>query len=384
MATRFLILSTLLLAGCAGISPMKGMRQDESAEKPPVHDPFSIDLGYANWGLSLGNSPTWTGIRINFRDDRIDEINGLNVTLWAPGKVKGSEVNGIAIGLYGPAAENLTGISVGGIANSTEGDQIGIHAAGIANVATGDMLGVQVGGLATIADGDMVGLGASLIATVATDDMLGIHLGGLTTFSSGNMTGIHAGGLATVATGDMLGLNSALLFTVAMTGRLRGINLGGLAAISGKGICGISGALAGVVSGGDICGLTLAGLTVEAGEEGDAAALVREGIGGDEKAAEPPLQRESSLNGIAATLGRVKAHEINALTVAGLMNHAKRHNGFSVGVYNRVEEVQKGVTIGVFNSAETMDKFGFQLGLLNHVPTNPSWARWLPLFNTSF
>ena len=50
--------------------------------------------------------------------------------------------------------------------------------------------------------------------------------------------------------------------------------------------------------------------------------------------------------------------------------------------YNAVSGRQTGVTIGLFNYAEEIE--GIQIGLLNHVPSNPPWLRWLPIFNAKF
>ena len=50
-----------------------------------------------------------------------------------------------------------------------------------------------------------------------------------------------------------------------------------------------------------------------------------------------------------------------------------------MSAYNAVSGRQTGLTVGLFNHAE--DLCGIQLGLLNHVPSNPAWARWLPLIN---
>src|SRR5690606_9367185 len=49
----------------------------------PLHAQ-SVDLGAANAGLSIGNSPVWTGVRINWRDRDVQRVNGLNITIWRP------------------------------------------------------------------------------------------------------------------------------------------------------------------------------------------------------------------------------------------------------------------------------------------------------------
>ena len=56
--------------------------------------------------------------------------------------------------------------------------------------------------------------------------------------------------------------------------------------------------------------------------------------------------------------------------------------GLSVSAFNHVQGDVFGVCIGIFNWANRVR--GFQLGVLNHVRSNPKGLRWLPIFNTSF
>ena len=56
--------------------------------------------------------------------------------------------------------------------------------------------------------------------------------------------------------------------------------------------------------------------------------------------------------------------------------------GVSVSAFNHIRGYQRGVAIGVVNYA--YDIKGIQLGILNHVESNPRYLRWLPIFNTRF
>ena len=57
----------------------------------------------------------------------------------------------------------------------------------------------------------------------------------------------------------------------------------------------------------------------------------------------------------------------------------------AAGVFrSRAYATFRGVTLGLFNHAERMRGFGFQLGLLNGIGDNPRWAQWLPLINFRF
>jgi hypothetical protein len=51
---------------------------------PKITAAQSLDLTVNDVGLSLGDSRRVTGIRINFRDRRMEEVNGVNITVWSP------------------------------------------------------------------------------------------------------------------------------------------------------------------------------------------------------------------------------------------------------------------------------------------------------------
>ena len=70
----------------------------------------SLDLPNERYGMSLGNSKNFTGLRINFIDKEVDEINGVNVTLWRAKENKDAEVKGISLGLVSQEAGRLIGI----------------------------------------------------------------------------------------------------------------------------------------------------------------------------------------------------------------------------------------------------------------------------------
>jgi len=85
----------------------------------------SFDIGLNNTGISFGNSSYFNGIRFNFVDCGIEEINGINITFWQPERNPGSVINGMAIGLA-PSAGVINGISIGLGAVVAEKDLHGI------------------------------------------------------------------------------------------------------------------------------------------------------------------------------------------------------------------------------------------------------------------
>jgi hypothetical protein len=114
------------------------------------------------------------------------------------------------------------------------------------------------------------------------------------------------------------------------------------------------------------------------------AADERADEGADADVGTMPVEPVSSLSGLTVAGLGSRADEIHGVTLGLLGHQAALLHGLAVGAFNHVAEVQRGVSIGLVNSAERMEGFSFQLGVINHVPSNPPGLRWLPLFNASF
>ena len=126
-------------------------------------------------------------------------------------------------------------------------------------------------------------------------------------------------------------------------------------------------------SGGSVKGISLSILAVGSGEQVSGISLAGLAVGGPK------------VNGIQAALV-VGGEQVQGISIApayfrieGMDGYMK---GFSVSAFNHIEGEVFGICIGIFNWAYAVR--GFQLGVLNHVKSNPKGLRWLPLFNTSF
>ena len=75
----------------------------------------SLDLGVNGYGISFGNSDVWHGLRINLVDRDVEQVTGLNVSLWRPDGNEDAHFEGITFGLLGPEAERITGLGIGGL-----------------------------------------------------------------------------------------------------------------------------------------------------------------------------------------------------------------------------------------------------------------------------
>lgn len=290
-----------------------------SQEKTGSGGGSSLDLGISGVGISFGNSPRWTGLRLNWRDRYLERVDGVNITLWKPGGHVGGSVNGLALGL-GPRAGFLRGMSIGLLGVLPE------RAA----------YGVTIGGLGIVADGSVTGVNAGLLGIV----------------TEGRADGLSVAGLGLVTEGGALGINVAGLGVVS-EGTVAGINLAGLGLVAERGIHGLNAALLGVVTESELRGITVTGLGAVA--EGDMIGLTVGGLG---------VVSDRAVRGIGAALLKVDTRDLSGVSVAG---------------WTRIRHVQRGLSIGLFNQAEELH--GVQFGLLNYAGNNHGLARWLPIIN---
>ncbi len=289
--------------------------------------PQGFNIPARHWGLSFGNSTRFDGFRFNLIDKDIEKINGINFSLWGArddSRHTGT-VNGISIGL--PVAMGT---------RYRNGINIGIFGAG----AMQDMYGINLGGLGVGAGNNLKGINIGLLGVGSGNDLYGINFGGLGAGAGRDVKGITAGLLGAGAGNDMLGLNVGGL-GIGAGGTLAGINIGGL----------------GLGAGGNVKGISFGGLVIGGpGISGIQGALV---IAGEQ------VQGIS----MAPAYFRIESRE-------GYMK------GISVSAFNHIRGEVFGLSIGIFNWAYAVR--GFQLGILNHIKSNPKGLRWLPLFNTSF
>src|ERR1700722_11666782 len=78
-------------------------------------DSVRSDSSRIGTGLSIGNTAGVNGLRLNFRDSRLERVNGVNLTIWLPARGRGV-VNGLELGVpaTGSGSLNGVGIAIGG------------------------------------------------------------------------------------------------------------------------------------------------------------------------------------------------------------------------------------------------------------------------------
>jgi hypothetical protein len=348
----------------------------------------SLDLGVEERGISFGNSPRWSGLRLNLVDRHVERVTGLNLTFWMPGRNPDAVISGIAAGLLAPMGNEINGISLGGLAVVAESSISGISVGGLAVVSEGGLSGISVGGLASVIEGGTSGISMGGLAAVSEGGLSGISVGGLASVVNGGTSGIALGGLANVANNDVSGIMVSGLANV-VNGDFTGISISGLAAVTADGFSGIALSGGAVVSRADISGITMGGIgflyTRDSRREDDefnfslsyagikaenARWLVLHGI---------DIGIEEQLKGLGAAGISVRAGSIRGAALASVLVKARDLRGFSAGAVNYFDEYQAGLSIGIVNYAQRLN--GIQLGLINIAKNNASYIKVLPIVN---
>jgi hypothetical protein len=317
----------------------------------------SVDLMVNTYGLSIGDSRIVHGLRLNFRDDRMREVKGINATIWSPYSPARGDVTGMALGLPLTGARNIRGIGVGVMGVGADDSFTGLGAGLFGVGAGGDVRGIMIGGFGVGSGGNVTGLTIGGFGAGSGGNVTGITIGGFGAGAGGNVKGITFGGFGAGAGGDITGLQAGL-FGVGAGGNVKGITIGGF----------------GAGAGGDVTGLTIGGFGAGAGGTIRGVAIGGFGAGA-------PTVRALVLSVIAAG-----GHDVKGAILApvyfkvsddqgdpGLMR------GVSISSYNHIKGDQRGLTIGLFNYAWELN--GVQFGVLNYAANNPKGLRLLPLFN---
>jgi hypothetical protein len=199
---RILCIIAILLLGGSNL-----FARDSSSNGKALNFPAK------KYGISIGNSHEFTGIRINFADENVKRINGLNVTFWLRlFKNKNAIVNGISVGII-PTGGTLRPVNLGVLGTGTSQNLSGLSLGGVVIGATGNIKGLSVSGLVLMADGHK-----SVISGIA---MSGIGLG-----CGNTINGLAIAGLALGADVDINGVTSSLAY-IGCKNRYQGLAVTG-------------------------------------------------------------------------------------------------------------------------------------------------------------
>jgi hypothetical protein len=324
----------------------------------------SLDLTINHTGLSIGDSRFVRGIRLNFRDRNLEEVIGINATIWYPyDDARGGIVNGLALGLPVTGAREIRGLGLGVFGVGAEGNFTGLGIGGFGVGSGGEVKGIMIGGFGVGSGGGVTGLTIGGFGAGSGGNVKGITLGGFGAGAGGNVSGFQFGG-----------------FGVGAGGNVTGISIGGFGAGAGGHVKGLTIGGFGAGAGGDVTGITIGGFGAGAG--GTLRGLVIGGFG-----AGAPTIRGIVLGGIGAG-----GHDVKGGILAPFYfkieseddgrGELGRVKGVTVSAFNHVKGQQFGLSLGLLNYA--WEAHGLQIGALNYVRDNSRGKRLLPLFNRSW
>jgi hypothetical protein len=310
------------------------------------------------------------GVRIRFRDRGFERLNGVKMTLWRPREAaRGSGwVNGITVGMPLGGASRVRGIGVGLVGIDGRRTFHGIGAGGI-GLAAGRYTGIGVAGLGLLVRERFTGIGVSGLGATGRGSLRGLMIGGLGQGVTGSVSGLQVGGLGVVGYGSVRGISVGGLGVGSWQENVYGIQVAGLGVGARENIAGVTVAPAGVLSGANITGITTSGIFIRGVERIRGLQAAGAGVFGAE------------LQGI--TVGAVVAGGTDLGLIAAPAYYRGGSDGAMTGVsvsaFNHVRGEQRGLTIGLFNYAQTLS--GIQIGALNYAANNPTFLRLLPGIN---
>jgi hypothetical protein len=355
--------------------------------RPPALPAQSLDLTVNNFGISFGDSRRVNGLRINYRDRRMREVNGVNITVWTPYEEASGVVNGIALGLPVTGARTINGLATGVLGVGADDQIRGIGIAPLGLGAGGKLAGIMIGGLGAGGGGDIEGIAIGGLGVGGGGSLRGIIIGGAGAGGGGDATGIMVGGLGTGVGGRMRGLSVGGLGAGA-GGSLSGIAVGGLGVGSGGDVTGLVVGGLGVGSGGTVTGIAVGGVGVGAGAGMKGLAVGGLGVGSGGTLEGITIAGlgvgAPQVSGVAAALA-VGGEDVRWVVLAPAylrITPGGRLTGVSGSAFNHVRGEQHGLAIGVFNYADELH--GVQLGVLNYARNNRKPWRLLPIVNVHF
>ncbi len=154
----------------------------------------ALNFPTKKYGVSIGNSYDFTGVRINFADKNVKRITGLNVTFWIKKfENQNAIVNAISIGVL-PVAGKMQPINIGLLGVGTAKQNLnGISIGGFIIGSGGKINGLSLSGIATMADGEnseISGIALSGIGIGAHKAINGMAIAGFAVGTEGNINGV--------------------------------------------------------------------------------------------------------------------------------------------------------------------------------------------------
>lgn len=192
----------------------------------------ALNIPFPKYGLSIGNSREFNGLRLNFADRDTRLVNGVNITIWAhkfsswfnPNQFYTTEVNGVSFGIV-PTGGMMRGLNAGILRVASSKNLSGISVSGLNIFANGSINGIAMSGFLT--QGSMIsGFAFSGIAVGGTGGISGIAIGGLAVSSDrSDINGAAASIGVVFCGGEITGIGISGLYLKASS--LKGVGISG-------------------------------------------------------------------------------------------------------------------------------------------------------------
>ena len=139
----------------------------------------SLDLTVGGVGISIGDSRRVTGLRLNYRDSRLDRVTGINATIWMPYREGYGDITGLALGLPATGGRDVQGLLVAAFGAAITESFSGISVSGLGMGVGHDATGLIVSGLGAGVGGSVKGITVGGFGMGVGTDVEGIAIGGL-------------------------------------------------------------------------------------------------------------------------------------------------------------------------------------------------------------
>jgi hypothetical protein len=190
----------------------------------------ALNIPFRKYGVSIGNSYRFNGIRINFADSNVQRINGLNLTLWTKYKSvynKDATINGISIGVF-PTVRRMQPLNIFILGAAGVEYLNGISVAGI-GMASARINGLGIGG--AMLGGEVInGITVSGLFSYCEKSINGFNISGLAMLTRGDINGFASGIAGVYSEGSIRGM--AVTAGYLKAGTTTGITLSGYANIN--------------------------------------------------------------------------------------------------------------------------------------------------------
>lgn len=148
----------------------------------------SLNFPTNHYGISIGNSRVFNGIRLNVAESNVKTINGINITCCAKSdKNTEAVVNGISLGFL-PTGGTFRFLNIGLLGVGAHHSIKGVTCAGVVIGSSGSLKGFSASGIVTISDTISGFTVAGLL--VGSQKANGIIVSGLAVLSKEDIKGI--------------------------------------------------------------------------------------------------------------------------------------------------------------------------------------------------